>query len=137
MIVFLSRLDVELVSGTANAGRGAWRLTKPLRYVSPKYGNFTVPAGFVTDFASIPRLPGVFLIFGDTAHEAAALHDYLYATGKVPRDVADKIFLEAMRDTGVAWWRRILMYLGVRLFGESHYTKVDKKIDPTESPTRR
>ena len=38
----------------------------------------TVPTGFFTDFASVPRMPFVFLLFGDVAHEAAVIHDYLY-----------------------------------------------------------
>jgi len=38
----------------------------------------TVPAGFYTDWASVPRLPWVYMKYGNTGHEAALVHDYLY-----------------------------------------------------------
>lgn len=80
-----------------------------------------VPAGFETDFASVPRLPLAYLLAGDTAHEAAVIHDYLYRTGKADRKTADEIFLEAMKAQGIPAWRRRLMYWAVRTFGGSSY----------------
>lgn len=76
----------------------------------------TVPEGFVTDFASVPRLPLVYLAAGNTAHKAAVLHDYLYSIGH-PRKSADAAFLAAMRAEGEPWWRRNLMWSAVRVFG--------------------
>lgn len=53
---FLSELRIELVSDSTNSGRGTWRLTAPLVYRSDlAKQKFTVPAGFETDFASVPR----------------------------------------------------------------------------------
>lgn len=65
--------------------------------------NVTVPAGFVSDLASVPRfLWGVFPRTGRYAY-AAIVHDYLYWVQypDVPREEADKILETAMRDSGV------------------------------------
>jgi hypothetical protein len=83
----------------------------------------TVPAGYVTDFASVPRLPLAYLLAGNTAHKSAVLHDYLYARGR-GRKFADKVFLGAMEAEGIPGWRRRLMYAAVRLFGRGAYTRV-------------
>lgn len=84
-----------------------------------------VPAGFLTDGASIPRLFwGVIAPWGSHG-QAAALHDYLIEYGVVyqnnvrvhiSRRQADVIFNEALRAAQVPTWRRRLMYLAVRLW---------------------
>lgn len=120
---FLGPLAVELVG--YREGRAAWRLLRDLRYDSAlARARLVVPAGFVTDFASVPRAPLAFLLAGDTAHAAAVVHDYLYQArplrGGLPgagRELADAVFLEAMRATGIPAWRRHLMYLAVRAAG--------------------
>ena len=84
------------------------------------------PPHFVTDHASVPAfLRGIVPQSG--AHSAAAvLHDWLYAVAEPPKQQtrfrkerfrADRIFLEAMRTSGVGASRRSLLYRGVRLFG--------------------
>lgn len=80
-----------------------------------------VPTGFVTDFASVPRLPFAYMLFGDTAHRAAVLHDYLYSLGKCKREYADFVLMSAMQADGQGWFMRKAMWLGVRLFGGSHF----------------
>lgn len=81
-----------------------------------------VPRGFVTDYASVPRLPVAYLLAGGEARKAAVVHDYLYRNqGLCTRAQADAVFEEAMRVTGQPWWRRKLMWLGVRTFGWGPY----------------
>lgn len=120
---FLSHLEVELVDDKANDGRGSWRLLRDLVYQSDvALETFTVPAGFVTDFASVPRVPFAFLLCGDSCHAAAALHDFLYtAPHLVSRCVADDVLHEAAHSTGVPSWRCWLVWAGVRLGGASHF----------------
>jgi hypothetical protein len=84
----------------------------------------TVPAGFETDFASVPRLPFVYLLTGGTARKAAVVHDFLYHKSGVSRDDADAVFLEAMEVSGVSEWRAKLMYAGVRAFGWQFYEEL-------------
>lgn len=78
----------------------------------------TVPAGFVTDGASVPRiLWPIFNPFGEY-FRAAVMHDFLYSTaGDCSRFLADSLFREAMKELGVPIWRRVVMYYAVRAFG--------------------
>lgn len=80
-----------------------------------------VPEGFVTDFASVPRAPLTYWLFGGIGDEAAVVHDFLYETGAVTRDLADLVYGEALEACGVARWRRAAMVLAVQLFGGSRY----------------
>lgn len=103
---------------------GRWRLVAPLVYYTDVLGReLTVPEGFVTDFASVPRIPIVYELCGDTSSEASAVHDFLYTTHPCVRSQADAILYEASAITGVPLWRRFVMWLGVRLFGWSHWGK--------------
>lgn len=122
MSKFLTPLEVEPADANS-LDDGNWRLIAPLSYASDLAKRvFVVPAGFVTNFASVPRFGFIYALFGGKANEAATLHDYLYTNpAPVPRPVADATFKEASKVTGVAAWRYWPMYLGVRLFGASHY----------------
>jgi hypothetical protein len=101
---------------------GQFVLAAPLVYQSDAAGmTFTVPTGFRTDLASVPRMPLIFLLAGDCAREAAVIHDWLYTTHLVDRATADAVLREASAVTGVPWWRRTLMYWGVRIGGASHW----------------
>jgi hypothetical protein len=105
-------------------GRGLWKLFAPLVYSSAIAGQtISVPSGFVTDYASVPRIPGIWWVAGGCADEAAVVHDWIYNQQIVSRDLADKVFLEAMEASGVSAWRRYLMYAAVRAFGMWHYGK--------------
>lgn len=117
---FLSLLRVERVAGSDD-----WVLTSELAFSSAVLKRLIiVPIGFRTDFASVPRLPLAFLLFGGVADEAAVVHDFLYSTGACSRKLADDVFAEASKACGVPAWRRGPMWLGVRLFGGSRYTAV-------------
>lgn len=109
--VFLTALCVEMLTDNT------WKLKNPLVYQSGIAGIITVPEGFETDFASVPRIPIAYTLAGDTAHAAAVVHDFLYGTPSVPRATADAVFKEAMIVSGVPWWRRQLMWAAVRVFG--------------------
>ncbi|WP_250538175.1 MULTISPECIES: DUF1353 domain-containing protein [unclassified Caballeronia] len=120
MSAFLTDLHVENASGTDD---GKWRLTAPLVYESDIAGEtFVVPPGFVTDYASVPRAPLVYWLCGDTSTLASVVHDFLYTTHPVAREVADAVLKEASLLTGVAKWRAWLMWAGVRVGGASHWT---------------
>ncbi len=118
MSKFLSKLEVELVNQQAAQGRGTWRLTSAFSYDSDvATAHFEVPAGFETDFASVPRIPIFFMLVGDIASEAAIIHDYLYSTKQVSRATADKVLREAAKVAGCPQWQAEILYLGVRLGG--------------------
>lgn len=120
MSKFLSRLYLVDADDTDT---GKWYLFAPLVYESKVAGRtITVPAGFPTDLASTPRIPIIYEACGNIAAKAAVVHDYLYTSGRESRAVADAVLREAAEVTGVSWWRRWGMYLGVRIGGGSRYT---------------
>lgn len=94
-----------------------WILEAPLHYVTPAGADITVPPGFVTDLASIPRLLYVLIPVNGRHRAAAILHDWLYEMQPCERAEADRLFLSAMADSGVRWTQRWAMYLGVRVGG--------------------
>lgn len=114
---FTSTLQLERLDDTSRDGRGTWRLLASLGYSSDLIGQVTVPAGFVTDLASVPRLPVAFFLAGGLAHAAAVVHDWLYTTHQTDRATADSVFREACQACGVSRWRAYLMWLGVRAGG--------------------
>jgi hypothetical protein len=116
---FVTNLDVrKLTHDSSSDRRGTWKLLQPLVYSSDRHGRLiTVPAGFITDFASVPRLPVAYLVTANRGHEAAVIHDWLYTTHAVPRAEADALFEEALAAGGEPAWRRWLMWLGVRVGG--------------------
>ncbi len=141
-------IAVAILADMEKQGRTLAVVTRPYAYLHPVHGQevmIEVPLGFVTDFASIPSFfQGLIQPFGRHA-PAAVLHDYLYAIGqKKARALADRLFLNAMREAGVPAIRRSVMYRMVRLFGAGGYglqedwkfvdTETGEDIDPPFSP---
>lgn len=97
------------------------RLVKPFSYYIKKKGGDTivVPAGFVTDGASIPSFAWS-IIGGPMTGKyvaAAILHDWLYHIKTYSRERSDLIFLEAMAVLKVSKLKRNIIYWMVRIFG--------------------
>lgn len=83
---------------------------------------FTIPAGYVTDYASVPRALSWIYPKDDPYRKAAIVHDYLITNGLVLKEFkieshrVDEIFREAMEDTGgIPKIRQYIMWAGVRL----------------------
>jgi hypothetical protein len=120
MAKFLTELDVKCIDDKS------WILSTALEYRSDIIGLVKVPIGFQTDFASVPRIPIFYILFGDRAHREAVLHDYLYRIDSSPvveRAQADDVFFEAMKERGKGFMVRYAMYWGVRLGGWTAYHK--------------
>lgn len=118
MSEFLTTLQAE------HDQHGEWVLSSPLAYRSDVAGQVIVaPSGFSTDFASVPRLPLAYLLFGGVATEPAVIHDYLYSTGILPRRLADAVLLEAMGTIGVPAWQRWPIWAAVRMAGWVFYLR--------------
>lgn len=103
------------------------RLTAPFCYYSPIIARLiTVPAGFECDRESIPRIPFVYWMLGNSSNEAGVLHDYLYRKDSdpcVPRSIADDIYYEASCLDGNYRVQAYAKWLGVRLGGGPAYHK--------------
>jgi hypothetical protein len=84
---------------------------------------YTVPKNFETDLASIPRL--LWPIFAPQYSgfvAPAILHDYLYrCNNHITRQYADEVLYSALITQNVTPFTASKFYLGVRLFGGSHF----------------
>ena len=82
------------------------------------YRGIVIPAGFVFDGASIPKLIGVLYQKSDPHWIIAALiHDWLYFTRMYPRWVADSFLEEVMLLQGNPPLRAKLFHKAVAWFG--------------------
>lgn len=107
---------VEVIEHEEDARGNVFTLVHPI-----SSSGITVPAGFESDGASVPRLlwGAVFPRDDRQALFAAIMHDYIYRVHppKWGRADADELFLYLMQQGGVPYARRIRAYAGVRLFG--------------------
>lgn len=138
---FLTSLKTELLDCTW--WRSTYRLLAPLAYVTNvPTGNprlLYIPSDFVTDLASVPRLPLVFFLVGNIGHESAVVHDWLYRQQVYPRDVCDKIFYEALLANNNQDVLAYMMYMGVRVGGGptfNKYASVLKEVEESEKHHR-
>jgi len=117
--MFITDLDMRAVAG-------GYILLAPLKYITmiPEETLITVPEGFHTDLASIPR--GFrWLITGHGKDRwGSAVHDYLYSI-RHDRKEADKIFREALLATGNGRFKVSTMYRAVRMGGGFAYPSPD------------
>lgn len=96
--------------------RRPWVVAKDQKYVGGWF-EVTVPAGFRTDLASVPRW-ALWLVDPLGRHQRAAVfHDYAYASQFCTRFEADSIFRAILEADGVAPIRTYALYYAVRLFG--------------------
>lgn len=86
-------------------------------YYSNNWNTIIVPAGFQTDFASVPRIMWSLVDKLSTQAWPSVIHDYLYGTNRYGRKWADAVFLEALRDSGAGWMTRWACWAGVRMGG--------------------
>lgn len=99
-----------------------YEVAAPLIYRTselPDLGVIVVPAGYRTDFASIPRIFWRLMPPGGQYREAAVVHDYLCdAEPKICNHIAAaEVFGEAMAELGVKPWKRRMMVWAVKRLG--------------------
>lgn len=101
-------------------------LTKPISWKpnanQEQVSEVSVPKGFVTDFASIPRAFWSLLRPDGDYTYPAIIHDFLYWNQGTTRAIADTIFRLAMEDFGINAVTIAAIYNAVRLGGESAWT---------------
>lgn len=121
-------------TGKTHRGLPVVRLTRPFTY---SYGTdgfcaSFVPAGFETNYASVPR--PFWFIFPPTGEprRPSVAHDYHYATESVPRVLADVMFGIGCTQEGMTTRRAAIGVLALMLFGWWNYGK-----PKTKAKTRR
>ena len=92
----------------------------------PKHHAIIVPRGFITDFASIPRIFRWAINPNGASRWAAVIHDFGYCSQIMTRAQYDAIFLEALEVSGVGWAQRHAMYAAVRAGGWIYWNKRSK-----------
>ena len=87
--------------------------------------------GFDFDGASIPKW--LWSIYGSPLTGnyvvASLIHDGLYASQIVSKNLSDKIFLDIMKQSNVGYIKRTSMYLAVKLFGGKDWNKANEYKD--------
>lgn len=135
---FSGKLVLVLLDGkdrpSIRSGRSLWGVQREIKY---QVGHdpteiITVPAGFVTDLTSVPRLVWSFYPPDGPWVKAAVIHDFLYYTkgtgewhGRVgisrpapyTRKEADDILKEGMADRGIGSWEQGVIWTAVRAGG--------------------
>lgn len=109
--------------------KGKWLLLEDWHYTALDGERHTVPAGFVTDLDSVPRIPVVYALYKGRIRAGAVLHDWKYRNG-YPRDKADRLLIEVgeLLD-GVEREYLDAIYTGVRAFGWTKYkAKQDEEL---------
>ena len=141
MSEFLTKMDCTPLEDSDKV----WILNEPLIFQSDILGNVTAPAGFYTDFASVPRIPIFYMIYGGRAHHEGIIHDLLYRRDaadyvefnagvhkKVSFSQANRIFFEAMAARHKSAVVKYGMTAGVYLGGwfSFHKRNVMDKLEP-------
>lgn len=110
-----------------------WEVVDPVVFTLPSGDTITVPAGFRTDGASVPRCLWWLFPRIDSYFAAAVIHDWLYRQGgvvdfpghRLGRRAADRVFLLGCEACGTGYvWRR-LMYYAVRFGGERSFRGIE------------
>ena len=122
-------------------GRAIWITCRPLRYTGPLLGGRTlvIPDEFLTDHASVPRLPITYAIAGGRGIRSATIHDFAYQFGfwwlvdgtklTVARSLVDGVFHESLVADPISGVGRVIaweMWLGVRAFGSGHWATEER-----------
>lgn len=95
----------------------AWKLTTEMVVEMGDGIRFTIPAGFVTDFASSRVGRWEMLSQKASMSLAAVLHDWLYYSNGITRLQADRYFCESMISLGCSVTESTKAYYAVRMFG--------------------
>lgn len=99
-----------------------WVINKPIVVELSNNEVLTIPIGFETDFASVPKPIWSFIAPIGHYNLASVIHDYFYTYKNKSRKFADYEFLNWMNFTSPKTrTRNKLMYLGVKWFGAKRY----------------
>ena len=124
------------------SSRAEWKTLSPLHY-SHRDGLLVIPHKFITDLASVPRLPIAWLVAGGMGNRAAVVHDFAYqftvlqyeidgelVERELSRQQADRLFREALKADpwgGTNVVTRFVMWSAVRLLGAFAYRRKRKR----------
>lgn len=120
----IGRPDMFEATGTTRQGRPEYRLLEDVQFYK-----WTIPAGFVFDIHSLPRLLRGWQPKSPAWWIPALGHDWLLASGLASLKEANRAYLQAMRDIGVAGHHRFIGFKGVEL-GRYFFPDRISQVDP-------
>lgn len=88
-----------------------------------KVHEISVPSGFLTDLASIPRFATIFIPQFGRHSPAAVFHDWCYEqpNGYHSKAFADALFFALLKRMGVGKVKSAMMYAAVKVGGRGNY----------------
>lgn len=93
-----------------------WEVVQPFEYDTKKGEKIIIPAGYQTDFATIPRFLWEEVGLPSDYGRPAIVHDYCLDKCLYPRKKCDEIFLELMRLEKINPVKRVLFFVAVRVW---------------------
>lgn len=116
-------LSLLLLERKDSAGRNLYLVQEDYRYTVGINTVITVPAGYITNFGTVPRW-AYWFVSPEELREASVVHDFLTNENFIldgepfysgfSRRVADAILYEHMRKIGIDRVRSYVVYAGVR-----------------------
>lgn len=100
-----------------------WVVERDVVFAYPGWPEVRVPAGFVTDLASVPAAAQGFRSRVGTYSRAAIVHDWLYWTGACTRSQADRILYYAMLSSGSSRSVANQFHAAVSRFGSAAFAQ--------------
>lgn len=128
VVQFIGRPRVELLTPAECRAAGSsaqlYRLVEPWTCIDPAHGEIVVPAGFVTDWASVP---GLALAYLDDESPVVAypslIHDRFYKSHDgLTREQVDEMFHRHMLACGARPAQAWIAHKAVRLGGAKHWS---------------
>ena len=99
-----------------------FELAAPHSFVHIDGTEITIPVGYASDFASVPRVLWVLIPPHGRSAVASVVHDYLYDNRIGTRLDADLLFFRDLNPV-VPSWQSLVMFLSVRLFAQKWWDK--------------
>jgi hypothetical protein len=136
----IAKVEFDSYLDTREIADGVWELLQDFTvFIHTEEQTFEViiGKGFVTDYASVPRIPFAYLLYGGIGNYAAVLHDGLYSNSSLvsirdfdtqmrfhpDREFCDEAFLAGLEARGISSWKAKPMYWAVRWQGEKYYQR--------------
>jgi hypothetical protein len=136
----IAKVEFDSYLDTREIADGVWELLQDFTvFIHTEEQTFEViiGKGFVTDYASVPRIPFAYLLYGGIGNYAAVLHDGLYSNSSLvkicdfdtqmrfhpDREFCDEAFQAGLEARGISSWKAKPMYWAVRWQGEKYYQR--------------